>query len=286
MINIAIVGGGPGGLMTSWHIDNKLEHEASVTIFEASDRLGGKIVTRQFDKNGALYEAGVAEIYGYGHLGPDPLHDMITGFGLKTVPMDSDTVVMDGNVMVGVEGLKQAYGSKTANSVKNFRKICAKHMTQAQYYEGVGKDDNSHPWTNINCQELLEKTVEDETARKFFKIAARSDIASEPHLTSGLNGLKNFLMDLDGYIDLYSIVGGNEQLIHHLIEHNKKDKNNKVELNSRVLRSGRSENGKYYLHVQNDGKTTIREFDIVIFCLPHIIYASPCCLTKRFGNHM
>jgi protoporphyrinogen oxidase/SAM-dependent methyltransferase len=269
MINIAIVGGGPGGLMTSWHIDNKLEHEANVTIFEASDRLGGKIVTRTFDKNGAIYEAGVAEIYGYGHLGPDPLHDLITGFGLKTVPMDSDTVVMDGNVMVGVEGLKQAYGSKTANAVKSFRKACGKQMIPAQYYEGVGKDDNAHPWANINCQELLEKSVDDETARKFFKIAARSDIASEPHLTSGLNGLKNFLMDLDGYIDLYSIVGGNEQLIKKLIEHNAKKPTNKVELNSRVLRSGRSENGKYYLHVQNNGKTTLREFDIVIFCLPH-----------------
>ncbi len=269
MINIAIVGGGPGGLMASWHIDNKLEHEASVTIFEASNRLGGKIVTRKFDKQDALYEAGVAEIYGYGSLGPDPLRDLIEGFGLGTVPMDSDTVVMDNNVMVGVDGVKQVYGAKTANAVKAFRKACGQMLSPAQYYEGVGKEDNSHPWTNISCQDLLEKSVADETARKFFKIAARSDIASEPHLTNGLNGLKNFLMDLDGYIDLYSIVGGNEQLIHKLIEHNQKDKTNKVELESRVLRCGKSDNGKYYLHVQNQGKTSIREFDIVIFCLPH-----------------
>jgi monoamine oxidase/SAM-dependent methyltransferase len=269
MINIAIVGGGPGGLMTSWHIDNKLEHEASVTIFEASNRLGGKIVTGKLGKQGALYEAGVAEIYGYGSLGPDPLRDLIEGFGLGTVPMDSDTVVMDGKVLVGVDGVKQVYGAKTANAVKAFRKACGQMMSPAQYYEGVGKEDNAHPWTNISCQDLLEKSVHDETARKFFKIAARSDIASEPHLTNGLNGLKNFLMDLDGYIDLYSIVGGNEQLIHKLVEHNIKDKNNKVELESRVLRCGKSETGKYYLHVQHAGKTTIREFDIVIFCLPH-----------------
>ncbi len=265
MINIAIVGGGPGGLMTSWYLSQKLEHESSVTIFEASSRLGGKIVTRSFDKADALYEAGVAEIYGYSSLGPDPLREMIDGFGLKTVPMDSETVVMDGQIMVGLEGLKQAYGAKTANAVKAFRKTCGQMMVPAQYYEGVGKDDNAHPWTNINCQDLLEREVADETARKYFKIAARSDIASEPHLTSGLNGLKNFLMDLDGYIDLYSIVGGNQQLINKLAEHNK----NKVELESRVLRCGRGENGKYYLHVQHNGKTTIREFDMVVFCLPH-----------------
>jgi monoamine oxidase/SAM-dependent methyltransferase len=269
MINIAIIGGGPGGLMASWHIDNKLEHEANVTIFEASNRLGGKIVTGKFSKHDALYEAGVAEIYGYWHLGPDPLREMIDGFGLKTVPMDSDTVVMDGNVMVGVDGVKQVYGAKTANAVKSFRKTCSTMLSPAQYYEGVGKEDNSHPWSNLNCQQILEAEVKDETARKLFKIAARSDIASEPHLTNGLNGLKNFLMDLDGYIELYSIVGGNEQLINKLIEHNKKDPNNRVELNSRVLRCGKAESGKYYLHVQNGGKTTIREFDIVVFCLPH-----------------
>jgi protoporphyrinogen oxidase/SAM-dependent methyltransferase len=269
MINIAIVGGGPGGLMSAWHLNNKLEHEANVTIFEAGPKLGGKIVTRKFDKLDALYEAGVAEIYGYSSLGPDPLREMIEGFGLKTVPMDSETVVMDGQVLVGVEGVKQVYGAKTANSVKSFRKTCGKMMSPAQYYEGVGKDDNIHPWAGMNCQELLEKEVSDETARKFFKIAARSDIASEPHLTNGLNGLKNFLMDLDGYIDLYSVVGGNGQIISKLAEAVSSHPLKKVELNSRVLRCGRSENGKYYLHVQHGGKVSIREFDMVIFSLPH-----------------
>jgi monoamine oxidase/SAM-dependent methyltransferase len=269
MINIAIVGGGPGGLMASWYIDNKLEHEANVTIFEATDRLGGKIVTGRFEKRDAIYEAGVAEIYGYGRIGPDPLREMIEGFGLETVPMDSDTVVMDGKVMVGLDGLKQVYGAKTANAVKSFRKTCGQMLSPAQYYEGVGKEDNAHPWANVSCQDLLEKNVADETARKFFKIAARSDIASEPHLTNGLNGLKNFLMDLDGYIELYSVVGGNERIIDKLVEHNARDKNNKVELNSRVLRCGKAESGGYYLHVQNEGRTTIREFDIVLFCLPH-----------------
>jgi monoamine oxidase len=265
MIDIAIVGGGPGGLMTAWHLENKLEHEANVTIFEATNRLGGKILTGKFWRADALYVAGVAEIYGYSAVGPDPLREMIDGFGLKTVPMDSDTVQMDEQIMVGLDGLKKVYGAKTANAVRNFRKIAGKMLSPAQYYEGVGKEDNSHPWTNINCQDLLEREVEDETARKYFKIASRSDIASEPHLTNGLNGLKNFLMDLDGYIELYSIVGGNQQLIDKLVAHLR----DKVELNSRVLRAGKGENGRYYLKVQQYGKSVTREFDMVIFCLPH-----------------
>jgi monoamine oxidase/SAM-dependent methyltransferase len=265
MINIAIVGGGPGGLMTAWHLDRKLEHECKVTIFEATDRLGGKIVTRKFDAVDALYEAGVAEIYGYWHLGPDPLREMIDGFGLETVPMDSLTVQMDGRIIGNLDAMKQMYGARTANAVKSFRKTCSTMLTPAQYYEGVGKEDNSHPWANISCQELLEREVPDETARKFFKIAARSDIASEPHLTSGLNGLKNFLMDLDGYIELYSIVGGNEKLIEKLVA----ACTDTIELNSRVLRVGQLADGRYNLKVQKGGETVDREFDMVIFCLPH-----------------
>ena len=47
-------------------------------------------------------------------------------------------------------------------------------------------------------------------------VSSRSDIATEPHLTSALNGLKNVLMDDQRYIRLYSIKGGIERPIHRL----------------------------------------------------------------------
>ena len=65
----------------------------------------------------------------------------------------------------------------------------------------------------MTCEELLDKEVEDPTAKRFLKVMARSDIATESHNTNGLNALKNFVMDVDGYIGLYSIQNGNEQLI-------------------------------------------------------------------------
>ena len=43
MLDLAIVGGGPGGLMSAWYLKKKLGELCRVTIFEASDRLGGKI---------------------------------------------------------------------------------------------------------------------------------------------------------------------------------------------------------------------------------------------------
>lgn len=49
MLDLAIVGGGPGGLMSAWYLKKKLGDLCRVTIYEASNRVGGKIVTRKFD---------------------------------------------------------------------------------------------------------------------------------------------------------------------------------------------------------------------------------------------
>ena len=43
MLDLAIVGGGPGGLMSAWYLKKKLGELCRVTIFEASNRVGGKI---------------------------------------------------------------------------------------------------------------------------------------------------------------------------------------------------------------------------------------------------
>ncbi len=70
MLDLAIVGGGPGGLMSAWYLKKKLGDLCRVTIYEASDRVGGKILSRKFNSAPALYEAGVAEIYDYSMSGP------------------------------------------------------------------------------------------------------------------------------------------------------------------------------------------------------------------------
>ena len=57
---IAIIGGGPGGLMTAHALQKQATTPHEITIFEASDRLGGKIVSGQFTTTPARYEAGAA----------------------------------------------------------------------------------------------------------------------------------------------------------------------------------------------------------------------------------
>jgi protoporphyrinogen oxidase/SAM-dependent methyltransferase len=265
MLDLAIVGGGPGGLMSAWHLKRKLGDLCRITIFEASERLGGKMVTRKFDSAPAMYEAGVAEIYDYSMTGPDPLREMIQHFGLQTIPIDAEQVQLDGELLNDVAGMRRKYGARTAEAIQAFRKRCAEMISPIEYYEGVGAHDNDHPWVRINAEDLLDREVADETAKRFFKVMARSDIATESHNTNGLNALKNFVMDIDGYIGLYSIQNGNEQLIECLQSEVLAD----IQLNHRVLKVGKATSGRYRLNMMNGKGPETREFDLVLMCLPH-----------------
>jgi len=202
--------------MSAWYLKKKLGELCRVTIYEASDRLGGKVLTRKFDSAPATYEAGVAEIYDYSMTGPDPLREMIQHFGLQTIPMDAEQVQLDGELLNDVPGMRRKYGAKTADAIEAFRKRCSEMVTPIQYYEGVGSHDNDHPWAFLTAEEVLDKEVSAPTAKRLFKVMSRSVIAPEAHNTNGLNALKNFVMDIEGYIGLYSIQNGNEQLIEGL----------------------------------------------------------------------
>src|SRR6201987_1337894 len=94
---------------------------------------------------------------------------------------------------------------------------------------------------------------------------ARSDIATEAHNTNGLNALKNYVMDIDGYIGLYSIQNGNEQLIECLLS----EVDASIQLNHRVLTVGKTDAGRYRLKMMNGKGPETRDFDLVLMCLPH-----------------
>jgi protoporphyrinogen oxidase/SAM-dependent methyltransferase len=265
MLDLAIVGGGPGGLMSAWYLKRKLGDLCRITIYEAADRLGGKVLTRKFDSAPAMYEAGVAEIYDYSMTGPDPLRELIQHFGLQTIPMDAEQVQLGGELLNDVPGMRRKYGAGTASAIEAFRTRCTEMMSPIEYYEGVGAHDNENPWAYKTAEQVLDEEVADETAKRFFKVMARSDIATESHNTNGLNALKNYLMDVDGYIGLYSIQNGNEQLIECL----QSEVNADIQLNHRVLTVGKAPTGRYRLNMMNGKGPETRDFDLVLVCLPH-----------------
>ena len=99
MKRIAIVGGGPGGLFTARHIEEMFGEDVAVSIYEASSRVGGKIVTDSFSAAGAKFEAGVAELYDYSAYALDPLKNLIADLGLETIPMAGPAVMLGDTIV-------------------------------------------------------------------------------------------------------------------------------------------------------------------------------------------
>src|SRR5262245_16534713 len=207
-------------------------------------------------------------------LGPDPLHELVTKLGLDTIPMDGQTVVLDTRILRHRDDIRHCGGANTLKAIDSFCALCTQMLTPEQYYEGASRSDNEHAWARLSCQRLLEQAVPDAKARKYLRVAAHSDIATELHLTNGLNGLKNFLMDVDGYIKLYSIVGGIERLPHALIAllQNPPVPDTpaiRFVCNSPVMKVGKNVDGRYRLFVRRQGYFEPYDFDMVVLALPH-----------------
>ena len=114
MTRIAIIGGGPGGLMTARLLEQAFGPSCRVTLFEASHRVGGKIQTRRFEAAPVMYEAGVAECYAYEAIGHDPLRQLVAELGLTTVPTHSSAVVLNGALLRDDREIGDNFGDRHA----------------------------------------------------------------------------------------------------------------------------------------------------------------------------
>lgn len=263
-MRLAIVGGGFGGLITAYYIKKYWPGAPQPTIFEASPRLGGKISTRSFETVSALYEAGVAELYGYSMHGEDPLKDLVDALGLKTVPMTGGCVVLDDAILNTMEDVRRIFGAATAKAVDDSYRRYNLLCPILDFYADDRRFDNSHAWANRTLRELFDE-IPDETARRYVEVASRSDVASEPHLTSGVSGVKDILMVDARYMSIYSIEGGIERLVDKL-----RDRiSARIELETPVVSVARAERGGYRLTTRHDHRHEVREFDLVVFALPN-----------------
>lgn len=262
-MRLAIVGGGPGGLITAYYIQKFLPGALQATIFEASPRVGGKIRTHSFENVSARYEAGVAEIYNYRMHGEDPLRDLIEALGLKTVSMSGGSVVLGDTVLNSMADIRRSFGTNTAEVVQDFFRNSRNLCTPYQFYADDWVSDNQHPWADRSLRELLDE-IPDATARRYVEVAIRSDVASEPHLTNGLTGLKNILMEDSRYMTVYSIEGGIERLVDRLRE----SIDASIRLETRVESIARADDG-YRLRTRHKQHLEEHEFDLVICALPN-----------------
>ena len=227
-------------------------------------RLGGKIKTCQFAGVGP-YEAGAAEIYDYSRLGPDPLHDLIVNeLGLQIKYISGGPCVIDGKIMVETEDLAKPFGVRARDEALSFRKRCADLLNPEDYYLSVAEEDNAHPWLKIPGDALLEREFTDDVARRYIRAMAHSDVAADPHHANGLTFLKNVLMDVDGYMDIFAVVGGNEQIMTRLAE----ELDAEIRLNANVTAVEPLADGTYRLEMQVNGHEETVTADYVVVALP------------------
>jgi len=264
VFRVAIVGGGPGGLFSAWHLEHKASTKCAITIFEASERPGGKLVTRQFAGAGP-YEAGVAEIYDYSALGPDPLRELIEKeLGLGITDISGGPCVIDGKIIHDIENLGAYFGEEVQKDALRFRERCAKIYSPQYYYQSLRERDAVHPWTNLSGEAVMAQEIPNFMARRYIRAMCHSDVAAPPHLTNGLNLLKNVLMDTDGYLNIFSVNGGNGQIAERLAD----ELSSELRLNTPVRSIEALEGGGYRLEV---GFSDVLEevlADYVIVALP------------------
>ena len=265
MTRVAIVGGGPGGLMTARLLERALGPNCQLTLFEAGSRLGGKIQTRRFDTVPVPYEAGVAECYAYDTADRDPLRQLIGELGLTAVPTASSAVVMNGTFLHDESEVGRHFGTATRQAIEAFRQQAVSMMSLPSWHRGFGPDDNPHPWASRTCAEILDE-VPDAVARQFLKVTAHSDMATEPHLTSALIGLRNFLKSVPGYGAQYSIEGGMEMLPRRLAA---SLRSTDVVLDTAVIQVARASSDGYTLVTRRARRFAHHEFDAVVIAVPY-----------------
>jgi monoamine oxidase len=263
-VRVAIIGGGPGGLLTAYLLRQQVAAALDITLFESTDRLGGKILTARFETAPVPYEAGAAELYDYSLIGPDPLRDLIRDLGLSTKPLHGNSVVMDGQILTTSDDIRRHLGPGALAALEDFRLLARQLISPVDYYESDWGQHNDDPLAIQRLHQLLE-TVPNQAARRYLSVLVHSDLGTEPRQTSALYGLRNFLMNEPDYMRLYTIEDGIEALTRELARRI----HQRVLLRRRVSRVEPTGQGAYRVRARHEGKTVEEQFDAVIVALPN-----------------
>ena len=261
---VAIIGGGPGGLMTAYQLQQHCSAPFEATIYEASSRLGGKILTKQFESAPVAYEAGAAELYDYSHVGEDPLRELVDKLGLKVSPMSGTAVVIHDKMLRDMEDVSRVYGEPTRKALLAFDARAKEWSSPQQYYDSDWRESNDDPMSSKSFYDELAQ-VPDEAARQYLRTLVHSDLATEPHRTSAAYGLQNYLMNDSRYMRLYTIEGGIERLPQELAARVEA----RILLREPVVRVERAGDESLRVLSVRHGKMACEEYDYVVVALPN-----------------
>jgi protoporphyrinogen oxidase len=249
-------------LLTAWHLETLAAAPLAVTIFEASGRLGGKVLTSSFTKAPVRYEAGAAELYDYSPIAEDPLRQLVESLGLPTIAMSGASVVMGARQVANLDDVTDAYGARGRRALISFDTWARSALTPAEFYES-GSDHAGSAAPAGRFHEALA-LIDCPDVRRYVEAMITSDLATEPTATSVGYGLQNYLMNDPAYMRLYGIAGGNERLITTLAAR----LGSEIRLDTAV--TAIDGDAERLLHVagQKGGQEGREAFDVVILALP------------------
>lgn len=258
---IGIVGGGPGGLFTAWLLERSAPRRFDLTIYEATDRVGGKVLTPSFDSAPVRYEAGAAELYDYSVVDEDPLRQAVAMLGLPTQSIGGSAVVLDGDVIGTADDVRERLGMAAHAALLGFDERAKATQSPRRFY-GSGFD--AAPDAAPRRFDAVLDAVDPPAARRYLETMLHSDLATEPAFTSVEYGVQNYLMNDPAYMGLYCIPGGNEQLVQSLASRLAAT----VRLREPVMAIGRTDSGRLAVESRRGGQPLVETFDTVIVALP------------------
>lgn len=261
---IGIVGGGPGGLFAAYLLEQLASPPPAITIFEASDRLGGKVLTKRFSAGGPRYEAGAAELYDYSAIDHDPLKELVEKLRLPILPMGGTAISWNGQLLSTMDDIGDHFGS-AADRLVAFDRRAKSEVSPREFYEAVHASPRQQA-TSVSPDLRFSHTLSRLTipVQQFVEHLIHSDLATEPAETSHHYGLDNYLMNDPAYMGLYCIAGGNEQLIDRLAAR----LTARIRRNHQITAVSTACGGRLRLHWKKHSCAGHDEFDAVILALP------------------
>ena len=265
--SVGIIGGGPGGLLTASLLHRYAARPLQITIFEQSSRFGGKVLTRRFDSAPVSYEAGAAEFYDYSNTSVDPLRQLIAELGLSVTPMSGSAIFHNQTRLETLTDVQQHLGPAAASAWQRFHRHAAAHMTPREFYESDNSEwraERGRPHSPPARFDTWIQSIRTPTLRQLIPALIHSDLAAEPHQTGTHYGLQNYLMNHPDYMRLYSIDGGNEQLVQRLAHTTPFIRRTE----HRVERVGKSTSGRLAVNFLHHNTRGTAEFDYLVVALP------------------
>ena len=157
--NIGIVGGGPGGLFTAYRLEQLCSTPPTISIFEASNRVGGKLLTEHFSTKDFQYEAGAAEFYDYSLIDEDPLRELIEHFGLPIQPMGGASMVQEKKIIGTLEDACDILSNTAFNEFIRFNNRAKSEVSPRQFYDGTPTSHIKSHHTN-SSEERFSTTLD------------------------------------------------------------------------------------------------------------------------------